>query len=108
MQITHTWKIRKLIQINDNSGTVIRVYFKVHSTDGTCYYVSGGNVELNVDNIVNFVPYEDLTEEIVIGWVHDKLGTSLGGYEQLNSDWINSAETPIIPETKTEGLPWEV
>jgi hypothetical protein len=107
MAITHTWQIRKLVQKNDGTGTVIQVYFKVHSNDGMYYYVSAGNVELDVDNISNFVAYADLTEMIVIGWVHDKLGPSLGGYEQINEDWINSAKTPSTTTIKIEKLPWE-
>lgn len=108
MAITHTWDIRKLIQKNDSTGTVIQVYFKVHSTEDEYYYVSAGNIDLDVDNIQNFISYENLTEELVIQWVQDKLGPSLGGYEQTNIDWINAAKNPIPSDTKIENLPWEV
>ena len=107
MEITHNWKIRKLIQKNDGSGLVIQVYFKVHSTDETYSYVSGGNVELSVENITNFVSYENLTEELVMEWIKDVMGPSLGGYEQINMDWINSMKNPMGPPTKIDRLPWE-
>jgi len=32
--ITHTWSIRQLVQLNDDSGTVVRVEYNVNSTDG--------------------------------------------------------------------------
>ena len=107
MEITHSWVIRKLVQKNDGSGTIIQVYFKVHSTDGEYYYASAGNVELDVDNIQNFTSYQTLTEELVLEWIKGKLGPGLGGYEQLNTDWINKQKNPPVPTTKTEKLPWE-
>lgn len=108
MAITHTWKVKKLVQKNDGSGLVIQVFYKVFSTDGQRDYASAGNVELITENISNFVPYDQLTEELVIGWVKDKLGVDLGNHEQINSDWIIAAENSIIPTTKVEELPWEV
>lgn len=107
MAITHNWVVRKLVQINDNTGTVIQVYFKIHSSDGSYYYASSGNIELDVENIQNFISYDNLSEEMVVGWVKDKLGPDLGGYEQINIDWINAAKNPVTPTTKVERLPWE-
>jgi formylmethanofuran dehydrogenase subunit E-like metal-binding protein len=107
MGIAHTWKIRKLVQKNDGTGTIIQVYFKIHSTDGEYYYASSGNVELDTNNIESFVSYQDLTEEQVILWVKDKLGESASDYEQANIDWINDKKNSPAPTTKVERLPWE-
>lgn len=107
MEITHTWKIRKLIQKNDGTGTIIQVYFKIHSTDEEYYYASSGNVELDTDNIQDFISYQDLAEEQVILWVKDKLGDSVSDYEQVNIDWINEKKNAPIPTIKVERLPWE-
>lgn len=106
MEITHTWKVNKLVQKNDNSGLVIQVFYKVHSTDGEYFYVSGGNIQLNTENLDNFIPYENLTEELTVQWVKDNLGPSLGYHEQDNTYQINSFRTPSIPETKSDPLPW--
>ncbi len=107
MEITHNWVIRKLVQKNDGTGTVIRVYFKIYSTDGEYSYVSGDNIELDVNNIQNFISYQDLTQEQVLEWVKNELGPGLGGYEQLNTDWIINQRNPFTPTTKIERLPWE-
>lgn len=107
MEITHNWDIRKMIQKNDGTGTVIQVYFKIYSTDGTYSYMSSGNVELDTNNIQNFISYQNLTEELVVAWVKDKLGESVSNYEQVNIDWINNAKNPPVPPTKVEPLPWE-
>ena len=108
MAITHDWKIRKLVQKNDNTGIVVQVYFKLHSTDGVIYYFSSGNIQLNTENIdaANFVDYNSLTESTVIQWIRDYLGSDFQNYETLNEEWINNARNPVIPETKVEELPW--
>ena len=107
MEITHTWKIRKLVQKNDGTGTIIQVYFKIHSTDEEYYYASSENVELDTNNIQDFISYQDLTEEQVVLWVKDKLGESVSDYEQVNIDWINEKKNAPIPTIKIERLPWE-
>ena len=107
MEITHTWKIRKLVQKNDGTGTIIQVYFKIHSTDEEYYYASSGNVELDTNNIQDFISYQDLTEEQVVGWVKDKLCESVSDYEQVNIDWITEKKNAPIPTIKIERLPWE-
>lgn len=107
MEIIHIWKVRKLVQKNDGSGLVIQVYYKVYSTDGEYSYVSAGNIELETENLSNFVAYHDLTEEMVLQWVKNKLGTDSESLEQINSDWIETARNPIPPITKIEKLPWE-
>lgn len=108
MEITHTWKVRKLIQRNDDSGTVIQVFYKVHSTNGERYYVSPGGVELDTENITNFVSYENLTEELVVSWIKNKLGSDLGGHEKLNIEKINSFKNVIASDIKVRNLPWQI
>lgn len=108
MEIVHNWIIKRLIQKNDGSGTVSHVHFKVDSTDGQYSYVSPGEVELVVNGIQNFIPYENLTEQTVIQWVKDKLGPSLGNYEEINTNFINSKRNPSSPLSKIEELPWNL
>jgi hypothetical protein len=106
MAITHTWSIRELVQMNDNSGTVVRVRYNVTSTNGEISTQSDGAVELETENIENFVSYESLNEETVIGWVKEKLGESLGGHEVNNAAWIDAVANPPAPKTISTELPW--
>jgi hypothetical protein len=106
MAITHTWSIRELVQLNDNSGTVVRVQYNVNSTDGTISTKSEGGVELETENIDNFISYESLTEELVLGWVKEKLGPNLGNHEVNNAAWIDSVANPPAPRTINSPLPW--
>lgn len=111
MAVTHNWKIKTLVQNNDNTGTVNQIYFEIHSVDGNYSYTVESDVRLDTENIQNFIPYSSLTEQIALQWVQNKLGTSVADYEQSNTDWINQAkyidENPIVPEIKIENLPWE-
>jgi hypothetical protein len=104
--ITHTWSIRQLVQLNDNSGTVIRVEYNVNSTDGEVSTQSNGSVELETTTIENFISYESLTEEMVLGWVREKLGENLGNHEVNNAAWIDSVVNPPAPRTINSALPW--
>lgn len=106
MAIAHTWAIRELVQLNDNSGTVVHVGYSVDSTDGNVSTQSNGSVELETGNIENFVSYESLTEEIVLDWVKEKLGENLGNHEVNNASWIDSVVNPPAPRTINSALPW--
>jgi hypothetical protein len=107
MKITHTWSIKNLDQLNDDKKIVANVNFEVESTNGTISTRSGGMVKLETDNLSNPIPYADLTQEIVIGWVKSELGPNLGNFEVNNAAWINSVVNPPKPKTITEQLPWE-
>lgn len=106
MAITHTWEIREMEQLNDGSGIVVRVGYSVNSTDGNVSTQSGGGVQLETENIENFISYEDLTEELVLDWVKEKLGENLGNHEINNASWIDSVVNPPAPKTISTGLPW--
>lgn len=106
VEITHTWQITRLIQKNDDSGVVTDIFYKVYSTDNLNYYVTGGSVKLDTENILDFIPYENLTEELVLSWVRDSLGPELGDHEKINSEMIESLTNPPPKLSKIDSLPW--
>lgn len=110
MNITHTWIIKSLSQINDGTGTVSRVNFKVVSRDkNTSTAVAySDSIDLNIDNIDmnNFTPYNELTEAQVIQFVKDRLGNEFQQIESNNSFQIQNKLNPPAPTTITENLPW--
>jgi hypothetical protein len=86
------------------ADVVFTVHWTLTGTDGT--YVGGvyGSVGVTVDEGAAFTPYEDLTEEQVIGWVQDALGE-----EQVASYVANVAQQiadQIDPPVVTPPLPW--
>lgn len=55
--------------------------------------------ELNISSITDFIPFEDLTNEIVIGWVKSDLGeTGVNEAQQEAAELLNKA---LNTSTKT-------
>jgi len=110
MNITHTWIIKSLSQINDGTGTVSRVNFKVVSRDNntSTAVAYSDSIDLNIDNIDmnNFTPYNELTEEQVLQFVRDKLGNEVQQIENSNSLQIQNKINPPAPPVIVENLPW--
>lgn len=110
MNITHTWIVKGLAQLNDGTGTVKNVSFKVVSRDvDTSTAVSySDSVELDIEDIDmdNFTPYNELTQEQVIQFIQDKLGEEYRDIENSNSLQIQNRVNPPAPTTIVENLPW--
>ena len=96
---TFTWTVRELERITAD-GRVINLAYRITADDGTNTVDFDGDI--NLDGEVT-TPYEDLTEEMVVGWLFDYLGE-----EQKNNDegllqWrLDQLANPV----KSKGLPW--
>ena len=103
MTITKTWEVNTL-QRELADGYVCKVIFRVNGTDGTYSTRVTGDVELPKPETL--VPYKDLTEEIVIGWVKAKIEADEAGsvakIEKVIDDNITLQKTPI----HGVGTPW--
>jgi hypothetical protein len=99
---TVTWKIAQL-ERETTDGYVFTAHYTVDANDGT--YSAGAYGSLGLERPEGeMVPFADLTEEIVIGWVKDKLG----GEEKVAE--IEAALQAQLDEqhapSKAAGLPW--
>jgi hypothetical protein len=104
MEIIHFYKIESLEQVNDNSGTVCSVSYKVTSTDKEDFVDSHERLELNTKNIQNFISYEELTKETVMEWIKkDQKSIEI---EKFHVDLLNHRKYSQKPETITTELPW--
>ena len=100
-----TWKVEQLDrELAD--GYVYQVHYSVNGEDGT--YQTRAVGSLGLEKPETLVPFKDLTEETVIGWVKAKLTAE-------NADEIKNIEYAItagIAEQKTptkgSGVPWTV
>jgi len=76
MAINKTWSISDM-QRTDSDGNVFLVYWSmVAASDGTPSYTAseGGKLRMDVNpSDPDFIPYDDLTEDDVLGWVYDSL-----------------------------------
>lgn len=73
-----TWKIRNVMVYNTldgNSDVIYLVNYNVTATDDNGnVYVLPEEAMIDTSSITDFVPFEDLTEEVVLGWVTTNLG----------------------------------
>ena len=100
MAITKTWEVNTL-QRELADGYVNKVIYRVKGTDGTYETRVTGEVELEKPETL--IPYKDLTQDTVIGWVKTKLGTeSITKIEKAIDDNITLQKTPV----HGVGTPW--
>lgn len=76
MAITTTWSVNDMTH-KDSDGGVFLVYWSlVAQSDGTPSYTAteGGKLRLTYDaSDPDYIPYADLTEATVLGWVYNSL-----------------------------------
>ena len=100
------WNITKMTRYQ-STGLVYEVQYSVTSTLEEFTHTDFGVVTIEgTSSSPDFIPYEDLTENIVLGWVKDTLGTP--GVDSIENtqymvlqDMINTAQNPSVT-----GLPW--
>jgi len=110
MPITYTWTPTTLVgypTFDGQTDVVTRVFYTVLADGGEGHTADYSNFEytpLNPD--VPFIPYADLTPEIVIGWVQTNLGSErVAAIEESLSIQIQRQVSPP-PEPDVLPLPW--
>ena len=100
---TKTWQINTM-EREVADGYVKNVIYRVNGADGDIKYRATGSVDLPKPDTL--VPYADLTESQVIGWVKAKLDADNAGtvasIESNIEAEINKLKTP----TTATGKPW--
>ena len=100
---TKTWQVNTL-ERELADGYVNKVIYRVNGTDGNYKIRATGAVDLPKPG--SLVPYADLTESQVLGWVKAKLDAdragSVAAIEQAVEDGVNIQKTP----THGTGKPW--
>ena len=114
MAITNTWSINDM-QRTDSDGNVFLVYWSmVAASDGTPSYSAseGGKLRLEGDpTSPDFIPYADLTENDVLGWVYASLVEGEETPEEaklrVEADRTAKVQKQIDAAATTEsGVPW--
>jgi len=82
---------------------VVNVLYQVTGVDGTYTASIGGNTQFNsADQVGAFIPYDQLTEATVIGWIPESAITSA---QQCVQGQIDSMITPPVSPA-AQPLPW--
>jgi hypothetical protein len=99
---TYTWAISNL-ERHTADGIVYTVHYTVNAADGT--YTSGAYGSLGLEAPESDpIPFADLTEEIVIGWVKDKFGAEkVAEIEAALQAQLDEQHAP----TTASGVPWQ-
>ena len=80
-------------------GFVTTVHFNVSAVDGEFTASTYGTVGFTKEEM-DYVPFEQLTQEQVIGWVQDSLGQDT--VEEALATQIDAQKNPV----SESGLPW--
>ena len=101
MAITKKWEVNTL-ERELADGYVKKVIYRVKGIDGEEEKARAtGQVELEKPETL--IPYKDLTESTVLGWVKTKLGTDeVTAIEKSLEDEIALINTPVT----STGKPW--
>lgn len=100
--ITYEWKITSLDWYPTNEGQIVsQVYYSVTGTDGTFTGKLTGNIPLIYEANAPYIAYDNLTEDIIIGWVQAALeADQLIAIKACIDDQISN------PPVTAQPLPW--
>lgn len=108
MAITYTWQIPQLDCMPSKDGltnVVKTVHWRLVGTDGTYNSLSYGSQAFPRPDSADFIPYEDLTEEIVASWVESSLKDQ-GLWESVSGGIARRIEEQKNPPIVTPQVPW--
>ena len=106
MTTTYTTTVTNLYTVQQpDPNYVVNVLFTVTGTDGEHTASIDGNIQCAVtaDN-PNFVPYADLTEADVIGWINASTDNQANYYANIDGQIESQINPPVSPENTP--LPW--
>jgi hypothetical protein len=103
MATTTTWHIAQL-ERNTADGIVFTAHYTVDASDGTYTAGAYGSIGLEQPDPETMIPYADLTPEVVVGWVQEKLGgdEKVAEVEAALQAQLDEQHSP----SKAQGLPW--
>jgi hypothetical protein len=114
MTISTTWSVNDMTH-NDSDGGVILVYWScVAASDGTPSYTAteGGKLRCTYDaSSPDYIPYADLTENDVLGWVYNSLiegdETADQAKARVEADRTAKVQGQIDrAASQSDGMPW--
>ena len=106
--INYTWKIKNLWTktIDGQQDYVVIAAYDVTGVDGEFSSSLSNTAQFSSSSVSEFVPYADLTEEIVLGWIQFELGENgvLSITACIEGQIESQKNPPVSPEITP--LPW--
>lgn len=110
MANTYTWTATQLIgypQYDGHTDAITTVFYTVVADDGSGHTASISSIQQTpIDPAAPYIPYNNLTNDIVIGWVQNNLGENGVASITANLDAQIEAQInpPVVPQSFP--LPW--
>ena len=107
MTVTYTWQILRMEcfpNYNGQTDVVCTIFWRYTGTDGNYSANLDGSVNVNYLAGQPFTPYNDLTQDQVIAWVIERLGSqNITSYQGTLANEIQTQQAVpvVIPP-----LPW--
>ena len=102
MSINFSWNVANL-ERNTADGLVFTVHYTVNAEDGTYSAGAYGSLGLEAPEPDSMIPFDSLTEEVVVGWVKDKFGEEkVAEIETALQAQLDEKHAP----SKAGGVPW--
>jgi hypothetical protein len=105
---TFNWTVKTLLTttIEGEQDYVVVANYDVIGTDGEYSSSLSDSARFSTANVDTFIPYENLTNDIVIGWIKGELGVEgVANYEASIQGQIDSQMNPPVTPQNTP-LPW--
>jgi hypothetical protein len=96
---TYAWTIQQMDRLTSD-GFVVTVHYNVSAVDGDYSASTYGTVGYTEQPDGEYTPYDELTEEQVVGWVQESLGKET--VEESLDSQIEAQRNPV----QQSGLPW--
>ncbi len=114
MAITTTWSVNDMTHMDSDGGVILVYWSLVAASDGTPSYTAqeGGKLRCTYDaSSSDFIPYADLTENDVLGWVYNSLiegdETAAEAKARVEADRTAKVQGQIDrAATEASGMPW--
>ena len=102
---TYTTTITAMYTVPNPTGYVVTVHFIVTGIDGAYTATTNGDILFTPEQgEAGFVPYDQLTQAEVIGWINTATNNQENYYANVQGQ-INSMITPPVSPT-SQPLPW--
>ena len=104
---TYTWTVTNMYTLQQpDPNYVVNVLWELTGVDDGYIATIGGNTVFNTSQTSNFIPYDQLTSDIVIGWVQADLGAAgIANFEASVQGVLNIKMNPP-PVPQNTPLPW--
>jgi hypothetical protein len=107
MATTYTWTVNQMYTVQQpDPNYVVNVLWTLTGVDGQYTASIGGNSTFDSNQSGTFIPYNQLTQEMVLGWVKSGLGEQgIANFQANVQGQINSQINPPVSPQNTP-LPW--